>query len=45
MQLVVVIVVTLNMMTETILSDHFADIGCVECEQQRSQHRTLARHI
>ena len=34
------IVVSINMMTETILSDHFADIGCVECEQQRSQHRT-----
>ena len=28
-------------MTEIILSDHFADIGCVKCEEQRSQHRTV----
>ena len=26
------IVVSINMMTETILSDYFADIDCVECE-------------
>ena len=36
------IVVSINMTTETILSDHFADIGCVECEQQKYCHRPMA---